>query len=358
MNNLESYLEWLAIAKWSLVALGLFSCFILLGKKQIDFPNRNNSIGAIVLALLLIAFIGLFPIPYNTYSDRDSYANKFEEIMKYPLFSDAGTDRNDPFFYMLVSVLTRFATVEQVFIIIAAIYIGNYFFGIRRIVGSNSYWLMVGAALSMAFVSYGINTLRAGLALSFVFLGIVNSNHLRKMTVFFILALGIHFSTIIPIGMVVMNRFYDRTRIFFILWVISIPLSFFAGEMFNTLFSGLSSDTRTEYLTAQDGNYNVGFRVDFIVYSLVPMVVGAYYIFKKKYTSAFYKLLYNTYVLSNIFWILVIRADFSDRFAYLSWFLIPFILMCPILAKPNIVKKPVLWIAVIIMGETLFKIIM
>ena len=36
------------------------------------------------------------------------------------------------------------------------------------------------------------------------------------------------------------------------------------------------------------------------------------------------------YILVNAFWLLVIRIPYTDRFAYLSWFLIPFILIYPL----------------------------
>ena len=37
-------------------------------------------------------------------------------------------------------------------------------------------------------------------------------------------------------------------------------------------------------------------------------------------------LLFSTYILANSFWVMVIKAAFSNRFAYLSWFLYPVVL--------------------------------
>lgn len=48
-----------------------------------------------------------------------------------------------------------------------------------------------------------------------------------------------------------------------------------------------------------------------------------------------YKLLINTYIFANSFWIMVMNAAYSNRFAYLSWFLYPIVLAYPCL-KMNI----------------------
>lgn len=60
------------------------------------------------------------------------------------------------------------------------------------------------------------------------------------------------------------------------------------------------------------------------------------------------------YLLSNTFWILVIRANFSDRFAYLSWFIYSIVLLYPLVTH-SIVKRQGLWIGTIFLGLTLFR---
>jgi surface polysaccharide O-acyltransferase-like enzyme len=41
-------------------------------------------------------------------------------------------------------------------------------------------------------------------------------------------------------------------------------------------------------------------------------------------------------VFANAFWILVIRANFSNRFAYLSWFMMALVIIYPLLKKEMI----------------------
>lgn len=86
------------------------------------------------------------------------------------------------------------------------------------------------------------------------------------------------------------------------------------------------------------------------------MLVGWYYIYRKKFNDRFYTLIYNSYLLTNIFWILVIRANFSDRFAYLSWFLIPFLLVYPLL-KQKLDLKEGIWLGTILLAENIFRLL-
>ena len=60
------------------------------------------------------------------------------------------------------------------------------------------------------------------------------------------------------------------------------------------------------------------------------------------------------YILANTFWILVIRANFSDRFAYLSWFIYSAVLIYPLVTNPKIVQNSSKWVSLIILGLTLF----
>ena len=70
----------------------------------------------------------------------------------------------------------------------------------------------------------------------------------------------------------------------------------------------------------------IGFRWDFLLYGSVPILEGIYFVFKRKYNNQFYCILLSTYILTNAFWVLINEVPFSDRFAYLSWFMMPLLL--------------------------------
>ena len=63
------------------------------------------------------------------------------------------------------------------------------------------------------------------------------------------------------------------------------------------------------------------------------------------------------YLLSNAFWIMVIRASFSNRFAYLSWFIYPLVLAYGVI-RLHIWKDQDRKAAIILLGHAGFTILM
>ena len=300
----------------------------------------------------MLILLGLYPIEWGRGTDRANYANWLLGFKNGYLHVDS---KNGEIGYQIIQyVFSRFVNATEYMFCISFIYLTNYFIAIKRLVKKQSYWLFVATVLSMGFSAYNVNTMRAGLAISFLVLGLSIYKSKIKLIVCVLIAASIHTSMIIPGSIILLCRIYNNTRLFYGLWLLSIPVSFVAGNYFNVLFEGMGDDARTEYLTTENANYNVGFRIDFIIYSFIPMLVGGYYIFKKGIRDRFYEMMYNTYLLTNMFWILVIRANFSDRFAYLSWFMIPFILVYPLLVHQMNLKKNE-WLGLILLGETLFK---
>jgi len=86
-----------------------------------------------------------------------------------------------------------------------------------------------------------------------------------------------------------------------------------------------------------------------VIYSVIPILVGYYYLFKIKVVDVFYHRIFNMYLFANAIWLLVISMAFTDRMAYLSWFLVPFLLLYPLLkyALPINQKK---WVFIILLG--------
>src|SRR5690606_31378083 len=103
-------------------------------------------------------------------------------------------------------------------------------------------------------------------------------------------------------------------------------------------------DERLEgYLTdigkCDDKFSRTGFRWDFILYSASGVLAGWYFVIKKKFEDSLYIQMFNVYLVTNAFWILVIRANYSNRFAYLSWFMIALIIMYPYLKMQFFVNQ-------------------
>src|SRR5690606_36663737 len=97
--------------------------------------------------------------------------------------------------------------------------------------------------------------------------------------------------------------------------------------------------------------YKTGFRWDFVIYSILPILLARYYQ-KRGFQDRLYSQLVSMYTIANAFWILLIRMPLSDRLANLSWFLIPVLIMYPLLTK-RIFERQHFWIAGVLLVNVL-----
>lgn len=90
----------------------------------------------------------------------------------------------------------------------------------------------------------------------------------------------------------------------------------------------------------------------------MPILVGYWAVFKKKIDNLKYNRLLSTYLLMNGLWLLCMYAGFTNRIAYLSWFMYPIVLIYPLLDKDcNWGKyrfRTVSFFAILHLGFTLF----
>ena len=90
-----------------------------------------------------------------------------------------------------------------------------------------------------------------------------------------------------------------------------------------------------------------GFRWDFLLYSASGVFAGWYFIEKKGFQDALYQRLFNTYLIANGIWILIIRANYSNRFAFLSWFLLGLVIIYPLLKSKIFSRQHVVIVRIV-----------
>ena len=133
--------------------------------------------------------------------------------------------------------------------------------------------------------------------------------------------------------------FIKRPKTAIIIWFLSITISFIAGDVLTDLFKGIGFDDRMdEYIIkGQDAEVvahtfsHSGFRWDFLLFSSAPILWGIFLMKRFQLNNRVYNIIFNTYVLANSFWVMVIRAAFSNRFAALSWFMYFLVISYPLL---------------------------
>ena len=190
-------------------------------------------------------------------------------------------------------------------------------------------------------MTYATNGIRNGMAMSLLTLGI--SIFLTQKGGWKLLALALfsyafltHRSCSLPL-LCFLVVYYTKAGLKYAIyfWVFSVVVSLVAGAQVANIFVGLGFDERLDNIILANNDFSgfshSGFRWDFLIYSLMPILLGYYALLRKGVHNRIYEILLSTYVLSNAFWVMVIRAHFSDRFAYLSWFLYPIVIAYPLL---------------------------
>lgn len=289
-----------------------------------DFP-------AYFLFVLLALFLGLRPSSY-AFGDTGNYGRDYSML-----------DPDAPYEWKFqgewvfnnLKVFCKHMgwSVHYLFLIIEIVYIGFQFWTCKKLLWENSWMAMMFCVTAFSFYTYATNGVRHGMASSMVMLGIAlilaNKNYVFGALMLF-LATGIHRSVYMPIIAFVASLFLGKNpRLVICFWLFSIAVSSTIGPWVIELFRGWGFDDRMDsYLFTTTKEYTSfgSFRWDFLLYSSVPVILTWYVTEKKKIKDNVFNVLACTYILSNSFWVMVIRASFSNRFAYLSWFLYPIVL--------------------------------
>ena len=333
---------------------------------QSIYRGRDNYGSALLLSIILILFLGLRPVSYH-FGDTINYARTYANL-QYGL-SEYDPDAYDKLFYWIMSKASKIMSVNAFFLIIEIGYIGCTLWACKRLMRNNVLIALLINLAAFSYYSYGINGIRNGLACSIMLVAfsyIVGSKNDKIIAaILSFCAYNIHHSMALPILMMVVSsfvlpKFKNSFKLTVAFWILSIFLSLLVGDYLETFFANLGFDDRlNSYIIDEEDNEmfsSVGFRWDFLLYGMMPIILGWHVVVKKRVSDKTYLMLLNTYVLCNSFWVMLIRASYSNRFAYLSWFIYPMLLAYPLLKLPVWRKQgeKLNWIMLANIGFTYF----
>lgn len=298
--------------------------------------GKNNLILAGAITVIFILWIGFRPVS-GVFVDMVTYARMYQHMQGQV---HAPVQEGGEFIWTrIMYACSRVMDVQEFFAIIATGYFGFSFWACRKLTPNNVLVTLLFIFGALSFFSYGTNGIRNGFACSIVILAMAYMLDKKLISLIIAGALAlcasaIHTTTILPIAAAIVSAFLVRKfKYALAFWFFSILLSLAFGNTISAYFATLGFDNRLSYLTTFDENAfsRTGFRWDFLLYSMMPIILGYYVIIKHGIENSKYTILLNTYTLCNAFWIMVIRANYSNRFAYLSWFMYPIVLAYPLL---------------------------
>ncbi|MFV0541603.1 MAG: EpsG family protein [Aestuariibaculum sp.] len=284
-----------------------------------------------ITLIISIVYIGLRPISHY-FVDMVTYAAHYNRYLEgFPVLTN-----RDISFHIFMKMCSYIMSTNMFFFLCVLLYIYPMYFISKRFFGQYWFYCFIMFIVSFSFWPYAVNGIRNGIATSFFLMAFAFSDKKVFMVLFMCLACLFHKTLLLPTIAYIVTLYNNNPKVYIKLWLTTIPLSLFLGGVWITLFSSLGfADDRFSYLTSElDANIKVsGFRWDFLLYSAFAVFFGWYFIFKKGFADKYYYRLYGIYLIGNSFWILVIRANFSNRFAYISWFMMGIIIIYPLLKQ-------------------------
>lgn len=344
-----------------LSAVVLLSILPLFFKQTLDqFPKINLLTGTFLILLICIGFIGLRE-PYASsifLGDTITYTRTFEKIDEVSVY-----DLKDLGFYAMMKFFAQFASVNVFYFFCAFLYVIPTFYTFKKWFGKYAFFALVSYVVSMSFWSFGINGLRNGIGVSF-FIFALNFNKQKKIQILLMLiAISMHKSMILPFIAYFIASYYTDTKTYIKIWLFVAVLSFFIGRQFEGVITdilisvGLNDDQRVSNMFESEIEGNLverRYRIDFVIYSAIPIMLGYYYIYKKNFNDKLYEHLLNFYLIANTAWLVVIYGAFTNRTAFLSWFIMPILLCYPILKDKYLVPKQNLFLGIVLFFSLLF----
>ena len=313
----------LIVSLLTILAMQMYNQRVLSNKSR---AKTSQSFLALMVCVFMIFFIGMRPISGKYFVDMANYYQQYNLFFgdKFYFDKDAENLFFNNWFSWMASRSTDFMVVMIVF---AAVYWGMIYFACRKLFPKDTFLAYIVYLAAFSTFSYGTNGMKAGMAASTFLVALAYYDKLWITIPLALFTYGQHHSMSLVIASYFLVLLIKNPKYYFWGWLVSFMIAALHITFFQTLFAGFTDEHGADYLLSIR---NSGFRIDFIIYSAVPIVIGYLIIFKYKLLhDRIYNIILNLYLTTNSFWMLCMYSDFTNRISYLSWFLYPIVLLYP-----------------------------
>lgn len=322
-----------------LTAITLFVVFKYRTKPQlVSQQNKVSLMPVICVCIIYTVFIGL----------RDPYSPYFGDSQAYSFFYDKAmgdsheidwSGENPIFYFVMYGFASLDIPVSLFYFFIAILYYGGMCFACIKFFKYDAFAAFAVCLAAFSTYSYSVNGIKAGVAASMFLVALCLNDSKVKFwpLVFLALSIGFHHSMRVPVVAFFLCKYITSPRFYTGLWIFCFLVAALHITFFQQLFSSFGDEKAVAYLDSDNAyiRYDVlgGFRIDFIIYSVIPIIIGYYGVYKKHIQSTSYMFILNLYTFINSIWLLCIYASFTNRIAYLSWSMYPIVLAYPLLRE-------------------------
>ncbi len=300
---------------------------------------KEKAGGTLLLCLFMIWFVGGRPVS-AVFGDMIGYA--IEYVFNRPEWNGFDWDTRNVLFvnmfnFMAGGIDAHYSTYFQA---MSVIYYLPLFFVFRKLHPNHSLLALV--VYLSAFTAFGAatNGFKSGAAVSLFMVAFAYRDKLWISIIFILLSMGFHHSMRIVLMAYIAIYFVKNPKVYFLWWAFCLLMAVGHVTTFQDYFASMETDDRVaKYITSDVGGKG-GFRIDFIIYSFMPILMGYYMKYKCKWENKVYDMFLFAYLATNGLWLLCMYANFTNRFASLSWFMYPVVLTYPCFAMED-KKHPV-----------------
>lgn len=300
----------------------------------------RNKVSAVCLLTFMILIIGVRDWTSPLFGDSYTYG-KYISLALTP--ESVWYKSSKLFGYIFYYWHSAGLSPELFFLVSAAIYcVPMYFLSKRFSEPYSPYVFLLFFACGFGWFSFGMNGIRNGWAFAIMmwaFLAYFDRKVIIAIALL-VLAWCIHGSSMIPITGMIGAFLYSKPEKAFMIWIVCVIISLIVGRTIQEYLATI------DFIEKDGGSYlmgsmesevvkfsHTGFRWDFLLFSLAPILWGIYCIKQNQKignTDLFYKFLLCTYIYANAIWALAIRSGSSNRLAQTSWWMIPIVMAYPL----------------------------
>lgn len=333
----------------------------------VHFNTRREAgarAGLVLMAFATLALIFMAISMRPASGDSGRYYQYFLTLEKMGLQDALAYGEVDPLYVLLNWSASLLGQSQWVlFASTLMVYVGVFLVAIRRLVGliGTTILIMCYAAFPF-FVAYAANGLRQGLSLVFLLMAYVGFKQERRTAWIWLLLApfwhsGAWLAVMVAVFHQLMVRFVKneqtRWKLVFLVLFSAITLSVTGlNESVISQFSGSVTLQKSQEIYFSDPNdvsYRAGFRLDFLLFSLLPL--GVAWVLRRRVPTFSYNgsgWWLSIYLSLNVVYHLFAFAPFADRFAAFSWFLMPLIIFLQIRETRNY-KWMTIFVAMVIL---------
>lgn len=303
------------------------------------------------ILLIVVLFIGLRPLDFE-FADMGQYAD-FLEYYHGKLFVFDKDVENLIYDNMMMFLACHDFPYPLYYTMIASIYFTCYYICIRKLFPNDS--LVMFILFLSAFMTFtsSTNGIKAGAATAIFMVAVAHYDNWKVWIPLLLISIGVHHAMQVPIVAFLCTKLYHNPKPYFYFWIFCLICAVGHVTIFQTLFASYTDAKGASYLMTDGSEWGgkAGFRLDFVLYSAMPVLVGYYAIIKAKFADVYYERILSIYMLANGVWMLCMYMNYNNRLAALSWGMYEVVLFYPVIkcawpGNKDVTFRKMAWIQV------------